>query len=120
MAYAIFNLLSSAQGVVDLLWIFVYNESYLNKKKEVDGKKARSEEEKENSQKESDKRARCYHIFFASLLVINVILGIMYIICTFEWNEYARGKDFSSYAQHNFYFYGTWCVLIGLAVFSFV
>jgi len=38
---------SNAQSLVDMLWIMVYNESYLNKKNEVDGKKARSVEEKE-------------------------------------------------------------------------
>ena len=40
--YSILFVLSNAQGLVDMLWILVYNEAYLNKKNEVDGKKAKS------------------------------------------------------------------------------
>ena len=68
--------------------MFVYNASYLNKKKEVDGKKARSEVELENSQKENDKRVCRYQFFFAFLLVINVILGILYAI------GFSKTKDY--------------------------
>jgi hypothetical protein len=50
--------------MVDLLWIFVYKESYLNKKREVDEKKARSNEEKKNFRKKNDELSRGYRKFF--------------------------------------------------------
>ena len=62
------------------MWIMVYNESYLNKKNEVDGKKARSIEEKKNFQKENDKRARCYRIFVALLFALDLIFGTMQVV----------------------------------------
>ena len=49
LGYSILLVLSNAQGLVDMLWILVYNEAYLNKKNEVDGKKAKSIKEKEDS-----------------------------------------------------------------------
>jgi len=81
--YSILLVLSNAQGLVDMLWILVYNEAYLNKKNEVDGKKAKSIKEKEDSQKENDKRARCYRIFYGFLVGFNVLLGITLVICIY-------------------------------------
>jgi hypothetical protein len=62
------------------LWIMVYSESYINKKNEVDGKKARSKEEEKNFQKENDKRARCYRIFLALLFALDLIFGTMQVV----------------------------------------
>ena len=62
------------------MWIMVYSESYLNKKNEVDGKKARSEEEKKKFKKENDKRASCYRIFVALLFVLDLIFGTMVVV----------------------------------------
>jgi hypothetical protein len=81
--YSILLVLSSAQGLVDMLWILVYNEAYINKKNEVDGKKARSIEEKENLTKENDKQARCYRIFYGFLVGLNVLLGITLVVCIY-------------------------------------
>ena len=58
----------------------IYSESYLNKKNEVDGNKARSEEEKKNFQKENDKRASCYRIFVALLFVLDLIFGTILVV----------------------------------------
>ena len=68
----------------------VYSESYLNKKNEVDGKKARSEEEKKKFKKENDKRASCYRIFVALLFVLDLIFGTMLVVSFFldEHDDY--------------------------------
>ncbi len=116
LGFAIFYLLSSSQGIVDLLWIFVYNASYLSKKKEVDLKKARSEVEFEIIQKENDKRVRRYHIFFAFLLVFDMILGILYVIGAYQTKDYSEQKDKTDGRYEDLLIY----VLLGMVFYCIV
>ena len=62
----------------------VYSESYLNKKNEVDGKKARSNEEKKDLNKKNDKRALFYRIFVTLIFVLDLVFGTIMVVCIYK------------------------------------
>ena len=82
--YSILLVMSNAQGMVDLLWIYMYNESYLDKKNQVDCKQqARTIEEKEKIEERNKQGAKCYRYLYVSSILLNVILGTALIVCIY-------------------------------------
>lgn len=77
--------MSNAQGMVDLLWIYMYNESYLDKKNQVDCKQqAKTVEEKKEIEERNKQGAKCYRYLYVSSILLNVILGIALVVCIYK------------------------------------